>query len=139
MDCPCFLALRGHAKMRVELIARGENEAPRPMSFEEASELRMGLKLAVLLWNENSYLVSIDPERFTVNGGRYLPFPYEGYTDPVLIIGRRHQQDVSVSGEHGEYRLSYLLGIEAMKDGKKVELLLVVSNDGKHYEWRTKR
>jgi len=125
--------------MRVELIARGENEAPRPMSFEEASVLRKELKTAVLLWNENSYLVSIDPERFTVNGGRYLPFPYEGYIDPVLIIGRRHRQDVSVNGEHGEHSISYLLGIEAVKDGEKVELLLVISKDGKHYEWRTKR
>ena len=125
--------------MKVELIARGENEAPRPMSFEEASSRRGELKMAVLLWNENAYLASIDPERFTVNGGRYLPFPYEKYDDPVLIIGRRHQQDFAVNGDGLEHRISYLLGIEAMKADEKVELLLVISPDGKRYEWREKR
>lgn len=125
--------------MRVELIGKGENEAPRPMSFEDASFRRRELTMALLLWNENSYLVSTDPPRFTVNGGRYLPFPYEGYTDPVLIVGRRHQKDVSVNGGELEHRMSYLLGIEAQKDGEKVELLLIISPDGTNYEWRTKR
>lgn len=121
------------------VISKG-TAAMHPASFEEASQKRLDIERACLIWNTNSYFIDVHAQEFVVNGGRKIRFDEEQVTDPVLLLVRRHIRKVSMGGTaHLEERVSYLIGYEGMRGGAKHEVFAHVSPDGSEFRFENKR
>ena len=109
--------------------------------FKNLFAQREEIDSMMLLFDYNSYYISVDGRFFIINGGRRIqPRELQILENPIILYARRHTKTISVSGNSEPTdTLTYLLGVEGIVDGEKKELFLQISQDGRFWAWRNVR
>jgi len=120
------------------IITTRENQTPQIVPFEALYQLHQTevITTMMLLWNHNSYYVSVPDKTFIVNGGRKLAL--EQFGECEFLYRRRNQVEVGMnepSDDGGEKTkvVNWIIGLKSV--GADTMVLLQIAEDGHAWSW----
>lgn len=118
------------------ITTRKDSSKPRVVQFSELYALRHDITSMMYLWNTSCYYVDVVHQTFTVNGGRKIVFG--DFKRCKILYRRRNQVSYALNSDNNgpEKKLNWLLGLEEI--GTKRMVLLIISEDGRFWQWANK-
>ncbi|MHA2426512.1 MAG: hypothetical protein ACXADB_00530 [Candidatus Hermodarchaeia archaeon] len=109
---------------------------PRVVSFSDLFAIRDDITTMTHLWNTNCYYVNVLQKSFMINGGRRIRFN-SPFGDCALLYRRRTRKTIALDGNGKPItEIAWIMGIED-KETKEMAFL-IISEDGRNWEWRNK-
>ena len=127
-------------RMEIVVSMRDEPTKFSVVPFEGLAASIPNIRTMTFLWDSNSYHVNAEDRTFIINGGRKLkPEGIDGWDGAQVIYRRRSRVsiDVNSSEKKDAVMVTWLVGLEGVKDGERCVRLVHVGPGGRQWRWRS--